>query len=410
MNLIELHILQSYPVTCLNRDDLGAPKSAMFGGVMRARISSQCLKRPTRELMHATNQQLFAGVRTKLLGPMLLDALKSVSLNAETVKKDVPSVPSLFGETMQANTSLSEDVAQVVADYWLAQLKKDDKIEGAVKTLIFLSPEELKKAVEACVNDKEMRKILSLGDLEAIKSTLKVDEGSEEEGKEKKSKKGTNGPKMKKLLEYFGQSVKDAADIAIFGRMVADDASLTVEGASMFSHALSTHAVRSELDFFSAVDEGKCEDATDAGAGQIGTIEYNSACYYRYVALNLDQLKKSDFFDESELKNVVEVFLESCIKANPSARKNSMCGMTLPSYVMALRREGQPISLANAFETPIKKSFDGYVGKSIDALKKEWEAMKSVFGVSAIAEYEFGKGVEGTDMKSMLNKMLEQIG
>ena len=67
MKLIELHILQSFPVSCLNRDDVGAPKTATFGGVNRARISSQCLKRAIRELAQEMSPTLFAGNRSRLI-------------------------------------------------------------------------------------------------------------------------------------------------------------------------------------------------------------------------------------------------------------------------------------------------------------------------------------------------------
>ena len=86
----------------------------------------------------------------------------------------------------------------------------------------------------------------------------------------------------------MAKSLKDAADISIFGRMVANDHSLTVEAASMFSHALSTHKVDNEIDFFSAVDDLQTKD--ESGAGITSTLEFNSATYYRFAALNLDML------------------------------------------------------------------------------------------------------------------------
>ena len=69
--------------------------------------------------------------------------------------------------------------------------------------------------------------------------------------------------------------------------------SLTLEGAAMFSHALSTHKTENDLDFFSAVDDRKPK-GDDAGAGMIGTLEFNSAVYYRYAAVNLDLLADAD--------------------------------------------------------------------------------------------------------------------
>jgi CRISPR system Cascade subunit CasC len=141
--------------------------------------------------------------------------------------------------------------------------------------------------------------------------------------------------------------------------MVADDHTLMLEGAGLFSHALSTHQVSSEIDFFSAVDE----EPDSEGAGHIGTLEFNSACYYRYIGINLDLLKDNDHlghFADQDRNIVIEAFLKAAVLAVPEARKNSMSGLTLPSYVLGLRKHSQPLSLANAFETPIKSSAKGY--------------------------------------------------
>ena len=374
MNLIELHILQSFPVTCLNRDDLGAPKSARFGGVDRARVSSQCWKRAVREFAHDAKPELFGASRSKILGPAIEKAAKD------------------FGA--------DEKTAAAVKEIVLDAMNRDDKKQDMVKTLFFFSPESLKNVVRPLVVDGEK------------KLPADIVEGliSGDEKKVKKAKK--DAEKLSKdLLKAFGENVSDAADIALFGRMVADDASQTVEGAALFSHALSTHAVRSELDFFSAVDDEK-KNADDAGAGQIGTIEYSSACYYRYIGVNLDLLAKSNLFDQAQIKSVLENFIRAAILANPAARKNSMFGQGLPSYVLAVKRTGQPLSLANAFEKPVEaKRGSGFIEPSITALKKEWGDLKTAFGIGGGIECEIEKGKEGTDsLADLLSKLLADIG
>ena len=209
-------------------------------------------------------------------------------------------------------------------------------------------------------------------------------------------------------IPFFGESVDDAADIALFGRMVADDATQTVEGAAMFSHALSTHSVRNDLDFFSAVDDAKI-DADDAGAGHIGTTEFNSACYYRYIGINLDLLKQSKLFNQTELKSVLENFIRACVTANPVARRNAMFGYTLPSCVLALRRKsGQPLSLANAFESPVKAGRNGVVSESETAMLNEWDSLKSTFGLPEDAKSIVKKG--GDSLDKMIETMLADIG
>lgn len=364
MKLIELHILQSFPVTCLNRDDLGAPKSAMFGGVERARVSSQCWKRAVREFAHETSPVFSETVRTKKLKSFFEKVFEEVSCTNDLAKRD-----TVIDRILETKKKVNgKDV------FLFGKTNEDSEVD----TLFYISKETAKKLV-SFVNEK-----------------------LREDTKYK--------PSFSDLSKVLTGQVSDAADIALFGRMVAADATNTIEGAALFSHALSTHAVRSELDFFSAVDDEK-KDADDAGAGQIGNIEYNSACYYRYIGVNLDLLKESKLFDQSQIKAVLENFIRAAILANPAARKNSMFGQGLPSYVLAVKRSGQPLSLANAFEKPVQaKRGSGYVEPSIDAIKKEWTDLKAAFGLDAGVECEIQKGKDGTaSLPVLIQNLLADI-
>lgn len=341
MKTIELHILQSFPVTCLNRDDVGAPKSALFGGIPRARVSSQCWKRAIREMAQTFGTEYFEGKRTRFLVRELEQAF---------LKRGVEN-PRLL--------------AMAAAD---AIGTLDDPKKGNVKTLLFFSPSELDGVVEAMLEIDFEGQLASAFDQEADKKIY-----------EKALK--TVRDKTKKAVKAFGGKVKDAADIALFGRMVADDHSLMVEGAGMFSHALSTHKVSSEIDFFSAVDDLNMDG--DEGAGHIGTLEFNSACYYRYIALNLDLLRDHDHlahYSEEELKAVLDAFIRASLLAVPNARKNSMMGFNPPEYVLGTIREGQPVSLVNAFETPVKQMGKGIVEPSREAMEAKFTWMKETYG------------------------------
>lgn len=341
MNLIELHILQSFPVTCLNRDDVGAPKSALFGGSQRARVSSQCWKRAIRLQAKELAPERFAGQRTRFL---------------------VRELKKAFHEAGQ------EDVrAGLLATAAADAIGKLDSVEkGNVKTLLFFSPDELKGVVEAMLE-------CDFGDDLA----LVYDEAAAKAARDKAVKKVQDI--ARKAVKAFGGKVKDAADIAVFGRMVADDHSLMIEGAGLFSHAISTHSTANEIDFFSAVDDKNTDG--DEGAGHIGTLEFNSACYYRYVGLNLDLLDDAEHLAhlaEDEQRQVVDAFLRAAILAVPAARKNSMFGHNPPAYVLGLRRTGQPLSLVNAFESPVRSSH-GYVEASIAALDGHWHKLAETY-------------------------------
>lgn len=351
MKMIELHIIQSFPVTCLNRDDVGAPKSARFGGVPRARVSSQCWKRAIRELATDLAPDNFAGQRTRFVVRELQRGF--VERGCDETKARL--------------------LAELTAD---AVGKLDDPEQGNVKTLLFYSPQELQATVDA---------VLAMN----LDEKLLTDMRSDNQKTVEKAQKALAKP-FSKAAKALSATVKDAADISIFGRMVADEHTLTVEGAGLFSHALSTHSVSNELDFFSAVDDTKV-DATDAGAGHIGTTEFNSACYYRYIGLNLDLLwdsKHLGHFTPDERKPVVDAFLRAAILAVPNARKNSMFGFNPPAYVLGLQRSGQPLSLVNAFESAVAGGPEGYVGKSVDALKNQWHHLQALYCLKTDVETE----------------------
>ncbi len=350
MNMIELHILQSFPVTCLNRDDVGAPKSAVFGGVQRARVSSQSWKRAIRTLAKEYAPAHFAGQRTRYV-------VKALESRFAAKLDDAGKVHAL---------------AEAAAD---AVGKLDDPVQGNVKTLLFFSPQELDAVVDA---------VLALD----ISDDLLAAVHAEDKKKAEKAQKELSAL-TKKAAKALAAAVKDAADIAIFGRMVADDHTLTMEGAGVFSHALSTHAAVNELDFFSAVDDSKM-DSDDAGAGHIGSLEFNAACYYRYVGINLDLLKQnlSDAVSDDERKSILDAFIRAVALAVPSARKNSMFGFNPPVYMLGIRRSGQPISLINAFEKPVRAGKNGYAEESTAALKAHWSSLKSLYCLKAEAETE----------------------
>lgn len=344
MELIELHILQSFPVTCLNRDDVGAPKSAVFGGCQRARVSSQCWKRAIRTLARGYEPASFAGERTRFV---------------------IKALQERFEDRGQPAGS-ARVLAMGAAD---ALGKLDDPEKGNVKTLLYFSPMELDAVVDALLAQdfSDLLEVLTRPDAEDKKAQ-----------KEKETAQKSLDKLAEKAAKELGGAVKDAADIAIFGRMVADDHSLMKEGAGLFSHALTTHAAANEIDFFSAVDD---LNVTDRGSGHMGTLEFSSGCYYRYVGLNLDLLKEEGHlahFSDDEREKVVRAFLKAAILAVPEARKNSMFGHNPPHYVLGLRRKGQPISLINAFEAPVRSS-NGFLEESRTRLKGHWDHLKDAY-------------------------------
>jgi CRISPR system Cascade subunit CasC len=261
--------------------------------------------------------------------------------------------------------------------------KLDSAKEGRVKTLLFFSPLELQAAVDAMLDEPVAEPVSAM--LQPV-----ADDAGEREQKQHKERKEKAEKELakcaKKAAKGLASSVKDAADIAIFGRMVADDHTLTLEGAGLFSHALSTHQAASEVDFFSAVDDINPEETE--GAGHIGSLEFNSACYYRYVGLNWDLLCDPDHLGHcapDERRAAADKFLRAAVLAVPSARHNSMFGHNPPQFVLGLVRRGQPLSLCNAFEDPIRPR-NGYLQPSQAALESHYASLTKTYGLKADQE------------------------
>ena len=396
MKHLELHILQSVPVACLNRDDLNSPKTAVFGGVQRARVSSQSWKRAIREMAKEEMPELFKGERTRRM---------VFSLKNHLTEKGIEEACAVF---------LAEKVADVVET--LDASKKDEAGYTKIKTLMFFSEAEYNAIATMIATSQEI-----LGGLAALADALaRTEEGAnkeeQKEAKEIRKKaierafkpmgkifKKKNGPISRTIKTA---QLKDAADIALFGRMVASDHTLSVEGASMFSHALSTHKVDNEIDFFSAVDDMQSQE--ESGAGHTGTLEFNSSTYYRFAALNLDMLADEDHLQSLSMEDrqkIVRTFIDATIKAIPGARKNTMNGNTLPVYVLGVvREEGHPIQLVNAFETPLP-SHKGFAAASIELLKEEYAKLKTTWGIEAV----FEKAIPDVGMKEFLDGMVEHV-
>jgi CRISPR system Cascade subunit CasC len=328
MKVLELHKIQSYPVSCLNRDDAGSPKSCIFGGVQRSRISSQCEKRAMRKYWKDQGLQQFSGIRTKF------------------IRTDFEAAFTKLGVDAAKAATLTQTVMETLG-------KIDAKKTHKLSTLIFISPEEIKRvaaAVASCSTDKEI--------VAAVKKAMK------------------------------GVLPRDAVDIALFGRMFADERELSVDASCMVAHALSTHKASSELDFWTAMDENKPavyeneEHDEGAGAGMMDSAEFTSATFYHYAALNLDALReKLPNHSPEEVQAIVRAFVEAFAIAIPSARQTGMNAHTRPAYVLATIQTGQPAQLVNAFEEPVRGGH-GYAEPSIDRLVGHIKAQKATWGIS----------------------------
>lgn len=343
--VIEFHILQSFPVACLNRDDVGSPKVCMIGGVERLRVSSQCWKRAVRQELHGLGLAL--GVRSKKVKELLLKCLSEQGHEGEGVEK--------------------------AADAIAASLASD--------SLLFMTDKEYETFAQYAIDKSFEVKEIKPAEIAKIIKKAKI--GS------------LNG-----------------LDIALFGRMVAKAPVMSVEAASAFSHAISTHEASPELDFFTALDDLPDPSEEKLGAGHMGTSEYGSATYYRYISLRLDKLAETLGIegDNEALKKALDAFVKALYLAVPQARQATMSAACPWSYAKVLVRNGQRMQCA--LDKPVRAERQGgFLAPSIAYLKSELERQERLSGslYGKVAEFEFGENSD-LNVDQLIEGLAKAVG
>ena len=349
MNVLELHIIRNYPLSRLNRDENGSPKSFIFGGKPRASFSSQCFKRAVRMYLKDQKPHLFGGARTKYL----IEHLRKALMDKGTKEP------------------LALQLATAVGSY-LSSVDESDETSIRTKTALFFSDMEI-DGIASAIREAEQN--------ETLDSLFKFTKG-------KKGQEDSYSLNKNKAKFLKGIKPKDIGDVALFGRMVSNDSSFSAEAASCFSHSFSVHASTNEPDFFSAVEESPLIESS--GAAHVGESEHNSACYYSYININLDEVKSGlmSVFSPEEQEDIIREFINGCIIVTPSASKHGMFAATQPYCLLGLVRTGFELSLANAFEEPVRPSPTGYSEKAANRLKDEWDLHKKSFGSRLGIKYE----------------------
>ena len=338
---VDFHVIQTVPPSCVNRDDTGSPKTAMYGGVMRARVSSQSWKRAMRGMFRELFTSDHIGYRTKMISELVSDRIcaENPDITMEDAKK-------------------MADVILVVAGVKAGSDKKS--------TLFFISAQQIEHIAALAVeyhNDNAPKK-----------------------DKEKSFK-----PRLENVLKE-----NPSVDILLFGRMAASNPTLNYDAAAQVAHSISTHAVSNEYDYFTAVDD--CSPEDNAGAGHLGTVEFNSATLYRYATVNVGELREN--LEPDELRIAVKGFAEAFIRSMPTGKQNTFANRTLPDMVYVTFREDQPINMAGAFEKPISAGIHGYVEESEKALVN--------YASSVYADYASAPAkawVVGVDLKDFAGKV-----
>lgn len=335
---LEIHILQSFPPANLNRDENGMPKSTIFGGRPRARISSQCQKRAVR-MFYQENAAIDA---------------------AHFAQRSRSWMPELKALLIEAD--IAEDKALVAAKLALEGLGA--KIEGDAvesKTILFLGKTE----IAAIAN------IL-------IKNWSNIEPGLS--GKEPKLP--AKDPNIPKVIEKALVDTGKPGDVALFGRMMASLPTVNVDASVQMAHAISVNTLQQEFDFFTAVDDLGGSD--DQGADHIGETGYNSSTYYRFTTLDTEQLKQNLGADH-QAATIAHAFAEAFVHAIPTGHQNGFAAHSLPAAVMAIVRKGQPISLVDAFENPVApKGNKSLLENAVFKLDDHWAELSKMYGEKSV--------------------------
>lgn len=307
---VDINVLQSVPSSNINRDDTGAPKTAIYGGVTRARVSSQSWKRAVRmafeQQIDDDDAEWLKGIRTTR-GPLML-------------AKDI--------QKQRDNLSDEDAMTMAVSVFNKAKIKLDKKT-SRTKALLMVSQGQISKLAKYALNSDEL-----------------------------------DGKEIKKDLQG-----ENSLDMALFGRMVADDPSLNVDASCQVAHAISTHEIVPEFDYYTAVDDEKEDD--ESGSAMLGTIEYDSSTLYRYANVNVNELIHN-LGDRKAALQGLKLFIRDFIVSMPTGKQNTFANKTVPQYVMIAVRSDTPVNLVSAFENPVK-SRNGYTQLSIKRLEKEYE-------------------------------------
>lgn len=338
---IQLHLLTSYPPANLNRDDLGRPKTAIMGGETRLRVSSQSLKRAwrTSEVMESALKG-HQGVRTKLMGVQIYKALKGKGIKDKAAKEWAQKIAAVFGK-LETTDKKAEETEQT-------DLKTLEK-SLSIKQLAHISPEE-SAAIDVLV------------------ATL--------------AERGT-GPADDEL--NLLRKKHTAADIALFGRMLADAPHYNMEAAAQVAHAISVHKVAIEDDFFTAVDDLN-KERDDVGSAHMGETEFAAGLFYLYLCIDKELLVENLNGDRELANQALAALVEAAATVAPTGKQNSFASRARASFILAERGGQQPRSLSVAFLKPVTNyNQKGMLPNAIEALTTTRDKMDTVYGACSEA-------------------------
>lgn len=335
---INIHTLISHPSSMMNRDDSGLQKTAVFGGTLRSRISSQCLKRAIRtsDIYQSAVEEV--SIRTNKFDELLAFCIEGL-----------PDIEA----------KLIEDVLISLID---KKNIKENKNEGRViSTIQPYALGAIREAINMVAEGTELKSLKSIVQLPTL-------------------------------------------DVAISGRMDASCPARNVEAAMSVAHSLTTHSADIEVDWFTA-----CDDLAEQGSGHIGTTEFSSGVFYRYASINVDLLAKNVKKTPEEVKPFINTLIRCFAQVSPSAKQKVFAAHTHADFVL-VTESNQPLSLANAFRTPVKNTGE-VMEASINKLVIHYEKLLAAYELDskaiAMDLTKTAKSEKLTQVNSLSDMMVE---
>jgi len=305
---LQIHFLAPYTAALLNRDDSGLAKRLSYGGTLRTRISSQCLKRHwrTADDPHALTT---------------IDGAEAAYRSRETVARKV-----------FAGLSADETVLAPLQEAMLKAVYGDKGTDKKSRqTLLLGDPEirylrtEAERLIAEAVGDAKAAKALAADWLKAHKGNLKA------------------------LSE--GAKLPGGLTAALFGRMVTSDPDANITAPVHVAHAFTTHAEEAEPDYFVAVDDLATEDET--GADTIQETELTSGFFYGYVVVDLPGLIANLGGDVQMAGAVLHNLVYLIAEVSPGAKLGSTAPYSRAALMLLEAGNRQPRSLAEAFRDAV---------------------------------------------------------
>ncbi|EOU9561231.1 type I-E CRISPR-associated protein Cas7/Cse4/CasC [Cronobacter dublinensis] len=404
-NFINFHVLISHSPSCLNRDDMNMQKDAIFGGKRRVRISSQSLKRAIRKSDYYEEHLGNSSIRTRKPA-LLLDELVSFCGFDDSKKiwleKTINAIANYSGEETDDTEEDDDEPEQM-------KIKKIAVAPWCVEEVLFIC-DIVERLYQEPLTEKEKDNL-----------SKKIEAEKRRKATQKKPKKSESEvrdsfylAKIKKEI-FINQSalqsaIGNAVDIALSGRMATSGLMTNVTGALSVAHAITTHSVQSDLDWFTAVD-----DLNINGSGHLDTQEFSSGVFYRYASLNIAQLQENLGNASREKALAIAAHLAHLLATGvPGAKQRTFAAFN-PADMVLVNFSDFPLSMANAFEQPVKAQ-EGYIKPSLEAFKHYWDRVAKAYDLTGpaaqfnLCDTELPAGVQPQDSLESLKTWIRQNG